>query len=554
MTTFLERLDAANPAFDDRRWVFVAYDQLSDEIGPLADEPANSLGLIMIESAAKAARRPYHQQKLALVLSNLRHFALEQAERGVAVKYLTTDKSHGEALKEVAGDLGRVRVMEPAERELRIELEPLIEDGLLEIVPHGGWLTTREQFERSTRKGPPWRMDAFYRLVRKESGMLMDDGKPVGGKWSFDTANRKRWPGEPEAPEPPRFRPDDITREVGDLIDARFGHHPGEVDLSTLPATENAAKRLWSWAIENCMEHFGPYEDAMSVESKSLFHTRVSPLLNLHRLLPGKLVHEVAALNAPLQSREGFIRQIVGWREFMRHVHVATDGFRDVPDVKVTAKRRPGDGGWARWTGDEWPRAKEPPSGMGGATPSELDADWPLPKAFWGQPSGMTCLDRVVHDVWEDAYTHHTPRLMVLANLGTLLGVKPRELTDWFWVAFADAYDWVVEPNVLGMGTFALGDLFTTKPYVSGANYIRKMSDFCDDCRFDPKSTCPITSLYWAFLDRNRGRLEGNPRMSLPVRNVQRRSKEQRAKDQQVFDRVRDQLDRGEELDLRIAE
>ncbi len=553
MTTFVERLEATNPSPDDRSWVFVPYDQLSDEIGPLAQEPAKALGVIVIESAAKAARRPYHQQKLALVLSNLRHFALEQAERGVAVKYLTTGGSYGEALEDVAGDLGEVRVMEPAERELRVELAPLVESGLVKVVPHDGWLTTREQFERSTRKGPPWRMDAFYRLVRKETGVLVEDDKPVGGKWSFDAANRKRWPGEPEAPEPPSFEPDDVTREVGELITTRFSNHPGRIDLSALPATRRDASRLWSWAVDNCMEHFGPYEDAMSVESKSLFHTRVSPLLNLHRLLPSKLVRKAAELDAPLQSREGFIRQILGWREFMRHVHDATDGFRDLPNRKVAVKKRPGDGGWARWTGEEWPHREDSPSGMGGAVPSELDGDWPLPATFWGQTSGLACLDRVVHDVWDDAYTHHIPRLMVLANLGTLLGVRPRELTDWFWVAFADAYDWVVEPNVLGMGTFALGDLFTTKPYVSGANYIHKMSDFCNDCRFDPKSTCPITPLYWAFLERNRERLQGNPRMSLPLRNVERRAEEQRKKDRQVFERVRDHLDRGEELDSEIA-
>lgn len=553
MRSFLEQLKAVNPTPEGRRWVFVPYDQLSNEVGPLAEEPAKSLGVILVESAAKAARRPYHKQKLALVLANLRHFALEQAARGVAIRYIATDASYHAALESLAGDHGGVRLMAPAERELRVELAPLVEDGALEIVPHGGWLTTRDQFERSTSKGPPWRMDAFYRLVRRETGVLMEDDKPVGGKWSYDAENRKRWPGEPEAPESPRFEPDDVTHEVAELIESRFGHHPGRVDLSTLPTTGEDANQLWRWAVANCLQHFGPYEDAMSTHSKSLFHTRISPLLNLHRLLPSHLVRETADLDAPLQSREGFIRQILGWREFMRHVHNATDGFRDLPNSKATVKKRPGDGGWTRWTGEEWPHREDSPSGMGGAAPSELDGDWPLPATFWGQASGLACLDRVVRDVWDDAYTHHIPRLMVLANLATLLGVRPRELTDWFWVAFADAYDWVVEPNVLGMGTFALGDLFTTKPYVSGANYIHKMSDFCNDCRFDPKSTCPITPLYWAFLERNRERLQGNPRMSLALRNVERRAKEQREKDRQVFKRVRDHLDRGEELDSEIA-
>ena len=154
----------------------------------------------------------------------------------------------------------------------------------------------------------------------------------------------------------------------------------------------------------------------------------------------------------------------------------------------------------------------------------------------------------MVAEVWDDAYTHHIPRLMVLANLGTLLGVSPRQLTDWFWVAFADAYDWVVEPIVLGMGTYAVGGLFTTKPYVSGANYINRMSDYCEACRFDPKDDCPITRLYWSFLERNRRHFEDNPRMGLVMRNLERRSEKDKAHDRSVFDSVRRKLAGKEEL------
>ncbi len=547
MSRFRRELARRNPPPGERRWIFVPYDQLSDGIGPLAAGPPEALGVVLVETAAKARRRPYHRQKLALVLANLRHFALEQAARGVAVRHVAADGSYAEALRPLAAELGPLAVMEPAERELREDLAPLVEDGAVQVVPHEGWLTTEEQFGRSAKNGPPWRMDAFYRRVRRESGVLMDDGRPVGGKYSFDAENRRPWKGEPPPPEPPAFEPDEITREVGDLVERRFARHPGRLDLRSLPATREDARRLWRWALDECLEHFGPFEDAMSAASRGLFHTRVSALVNLHRLLPRDLVADAVASEAPLASREGFVRQVLGWREFMRHVNRETDGFRELPEGAPRIAEGPGDGGWERWSGEPWAHGEQPAL-AGGAAPSALDADAPLPPAFWGTPSGLACLDRVVADVWDEAYTHHIPRLMVLANIATLLGVRPRELTDWFWVAFSDAYDWVVEPNVLGMGTYAVGGLFTTKPYVSGANYIRRMSDYCDGCRFDPKKNCPLTRLYWSFLARNRDRFAENPRMGLALRNLERRSGDQRREDRRTFEAARELLAAGREL------
>jgi deoxyribodipyrimidine photolyase-related protein len=548
MKRFRQRLSELNPPPTGRRWLLVPYDQLSDEIGPLSRESPESLGIVLVESSEKASRRPYHRQKLALVLANLRHFALEQAGRGVAIRHVVTDAPYGEAIRPVIAELGALRVMGPAERELREDLAPLVEEGAVELVPHEGWLTTPDQFRRSSKKGPPWRMDAFYRLVRRESGLLMEDGKPEGGKFSFDAENRKPWKGDPPAPEPPRFEPDTITLEVGELIEQRFARHPGRLDFEALPASRADAMKLWSWALDACLEQFGPYEDAMSTRSRSLFHTRVSALVNLHRLLPSRLVEDVVEIDAPLASREGFIRQVLGWREFMRHVHRETDGFRKVGESEPPVSDRPGDGGWQAWSGKIWEPPEDSVESLGGAEPSALEADWPLPPAFWGTCSGLACLDQVVAEVWDDAYTHHIPRLMVLANLATLLGVSPRQLTDWFWVAFADAYDWVVEPNVLGMGTYAVGGLLTTKPYVSGANYINRMSDYCAGCRFDPKTDCPITRLYWSFLERNRSHFEGNPRMGLVMRNLARRSEEERTKDRGVFESVQQALAGGNTL------
>lgn len=498
-----------------RRWVFVPYDQLHDGIGPLAHEPPHELGIVLVESRAKAALRPYHRQKLALVLANLRHFALEQAVRGVAVRHLATAGGYAEALAGIAGELGPLRVMRPAERELRAELQPLLARGALQEVPHEGWLTTAADF--AAIPGPPWRMDAFYRQVRRRTGVLMAKGKPIGGKYSFDADNRERWRGEPAAPVPPTFAVDDVTREVCDLVARDFAAHPGELRPEHLPATRTDAEQLWQWALRACLPHFGPYEDAMSTRASGLFHSRISPLLNLHRLLPARVVRDVLTAALPLTSQEGFVRQILGWREFVRHVHEATDGLRMLRGAALDA--------------------------------NTLRAETDLPPAFWpGAPSGLHCLDHVVADVWREGWSHHITRLMVLGNLATLLGVSPRQLTDWFWIAYIDAFDWVVEPNVLAMASYAVGDLMTTKPYVAGSAYLARMGDACGDCAFDPKTTCPITRLYWAFLARHAGRLAGNQRLAMPLRSVARRSAEERARDAATLDWVRATLARGERL------
>jgi len=529
----------ASAAASHRRWLFIPGDQLSDRIGPLSREPADTLGILLIESEGEARARPWHRQRLALLWANQRHFALEQAARGVAVRYRIGAESTGELLEEEVaalraqagggthggaadgGPAAPLRAMEPAERLLRLAIQPLVVRGDLELLPHEGWLTPPDALEQS-QKGAPWRMDAFYRWVRRHTGILMEGGKPVGGRFSFDSENREPWPGDPPAAVEPTFPVDAVKAEVIDRVQTLFPDHPGTLRPEALPATRDEALALWSWAQRDALPHFGPYEDAMSERSTTLFHTRISALVNLHRILPREVVDDALTLDLPLATLEGFIRQVIGWREFVRHVHRATDGFRTLPAGTPVA---------------EW-----------GAAPSALDAHAPLPPAWWGTRSGLRCLDVVVDDVWREGYSHHITRLMVLSNLATLLALSPRELTDWFWVAYTDAWDWVVEPNVLGMGTFAVGDLMMTKPYVSGAAYIDRMGDFCAGCAFDPKSTCPITPLYWAFLERNRGALTGNPRMSLPLASAAKRAPGLRERDAQVFEVVRARLAAGERV------
>lgn len=550
MQVFLTELAAAtgDAAATGRRWVYAPYDQLTARIGPLSEARPSALALLLVEAPSKASRRPYHKQKLFLVLANQRRFALEQAKRGVFVRYEVAREGEGyaEVLRRVAAEVeGPIVHMEPAERELRAELDPLVVDGLLEALPHEGWLTTPEDFTKGTGPAPPWRMDRFYRQVRKRTGILMDeDGKYEGGKVSFDGENRLPWPGDPPAPAVPRFRHGALEAEVAELIEARFGHHPGELDPAAIPTRDTHARKVWEWAKEHCLTLFGPYEDAMAREEANLFHTRVSPLLHLQRLLARDVVEDVATMDAPIASREGFVRQILGWREFVRHVHRATDGMRRLPDGTDMEADAADDAGWEAWTGEPWEGAPLEP----GASPSALGSTRPLPPAYWGRTSGLACLDACAGRVVRDGYGHHIERLMVLSNLGTLLDVSPRQLTDWFWCAYIDAFDWVVEPNVLGMGTYGIGDVMTTKPYVSGAAYIDRMSDFCGPCAFHPKKTCPITRLYWAFLARHADALEGNQRIAMPLRSLAKRAEEKRAEDARIFDAVSRALEAGEEL------
>ncbi len=559
MSLFFERRDNLQPdaSPSGRDWIFVPYDQLHAELGPLGSLPADEVGIVMVETSWKGERRPYHKQKLAMILANQRQFALEQARRGVAVEYRIGGRRYGAVLEDVVEELGTLRMMMPAERELLVDLHPLESKGDIEFEAHEGWLTSPEQFEES-QDGVPWRMDAFYRRVRQDTGVLMEDGSPVGGKYSFDADNREFWSGEPPAPQLPHFELDAIDREVVDIVESDFDHHPGELHLEQIPTTRQEAEQLWAWARRECMEHFGPFEDAMSRQSRTLFHTRLSPMLNTHRLRPQRVLDDIVEMDIPLNSKEGFVRQVLGWREFMRHVHKYTDGFRCHPETAEEADRvssstttldQPDDGGWSHWRGESW---MSPESDLdeldGGATPDFLDSDTSLPPAFWGETSGLECLDEVAESVGEEGWSHHITRLMVLSNIATMLGVDPREVTDWFWSVYIDAFDWVVEPNVLGMGTFGLGEYFTTKPYVSGSNYIDDMSDYCEACRFDPEETCPLKSGYWAFLDEHEDDLDGNRRMALMMGTMRNRSDEKRQRDRRVLAMMRTKLEAGEEI------
>lgn len=519
------------------RWHFVAYDQLNRELLPEA-EP-ESLGLIFIETSWKAKQLPYHKQKLALQLSNQRHFALEMQQLGHPIRYVFSEKEYSLILEEIGEEYGEITVTKPAELTLRKSISNLVSENKIKILDHKGWLTTSEDFISSVGDSPPWRMDKFYRHLRKSRGIMLDEnGKPAGGSWSLDDQNRLPWDGAVELPRNPEFKPDRITQEVIAMIEEKYSHHPGRIVASNLPASIADASRLWDWAKSSVMHWFGPYEDAMTQEHKTLFHTTISSLLNLNRLMPNTLLDDTLKLEIPLNSKEGFVRQIIGWREFVRHVHELTNGF------ETTEEMFPARNG-AGWDG-EWNKSR--------ITPNVLENQFGLPPTFWGDKSGMLCLDTAVSDVVETGYAHHIPRLMVLANIGNLLGINPRELTDWFWAMFTDAYDWVVEPNVLAMGTYAVGDVMTTKPYVSGTPYIKKMGDYCGDCSLHFKKSCPISDMYWNFLEENQTHFSKNHRMAMPMRTLAKRTQQAKDTAKEVTEYVRIQMSEGKELDPVILE
>lgn len=526
MPPFLHQIAAHEPTRDEaqkRRWIYIPYDRLNDRIGPLAETAPEDSIIVLMESRAKGVRRDYHKKKLVLVLSAMRHFALDQAARGCRVVYGSSPAGFSDGLLELQEKWNWPELLtnRPAERELREELrDAKAQRGLrIRVTRDTAWLTTREEFETlfGTWDRERWQrgerrqylMDTFYRAMRRRTGILMERGKPVGGKWSYDAANRKPYRGQVPVPHRPEFPPDAITQEVIALINQRHPDHFGTTDGFNLPVTREDALVAWRFALGHLLPHFGPWEDAMSTEHPDLFHSMTSPAVNLSLLLPRELVDETAEAFAqgeiPLESAEGFVRQVLGWREFMRHVHEATDGYRALGAVNEA----------------------------GEATPNALGASIPLPPVYWGRPSGMHCMDTVVSGVLANGWSHHITRLMVLSNLATLCGFSPRQLTDWFWFAYVDAYDWVVEPNVLGMATFADGGLTATKPYISGAAYIDRMSDFCGRCALDPKratgaGSCPFTAFYWTFLDRHQQALEKLERMRMPLRTLRMKSEKDR--------------------------
>jgi deoxyribodipyrimidine photolyase-related protein len=484
----------------------------------------------MIEAREFAERLPYHPHKLTLLFSAMRHFRDALRDRGRTVHYRQCDTfrdGFAAHFDELPGDT--LVCMRPSSHGAAERLRDLAETcgGGLEVVPNGLFLCSAEEFDDWAGDGGRFRHEPFYRFVRRSTGYLMTDDGPVGGDWNYDDRNRETPPSGYRPPPPPEFPPDALTERTAEWVtetfdggyDSRpYGGGWASPEAFRWPVTRADARDALDHFTDHNLAAFGPYQDAMVEGEWAMHHSLLAAPLNLGLLHPAEVVEEVVeaangAEDVPLNSVEGFVRQVIGWREFVRHAYRRT-----MPDL---------------------------------ATANRLDQDHDLPEFYWTGETDMACLGAAIESVRRRGYSHHIQRLMVLSNFALLYGVSPQQLNRWFQAGYVDAYHWVTTPNVVEMGLHA-ADVFATKPYAASANYLDRMSDHCRDCRYSPDETtgedaCPFNALYWAFLDRNADSLAGNHRMALVYSHLENKSD---AELEAIHDRVATIRDRAEDSDL----
>jgi deoxyribodipyrimidine photolyase-related protein len=478
-------------------------DQLSKNLASFRDCDPNTDIVVMAEVMDEASYAPHHKKKLAFIFSAMRHFADDLRDRGFTVHYrrLDADDDH-QSLGDVIAALverhtpERLVLTAPGEYRVQQMMEDWREDldCSVVIMEDDRFVCSRDAFADWAGPNPKSaRMEFFYREMRKRTGYLMTDGKPQGGKWNFDTENRKAMPKSVTVPERPTYAPDEITREVIAMVAERFPDNFGELEPFSYPVTRRNALHALNWFIDTALPDFGTYQDAMRAGDPLLFHAHISALINCGLLDPREVCERaIEALEegkAPLNAVEGFVRQIIGWREFIRGVY------------------------WLKMPGYEKENA--------------LNAKRAMPDFFWTAKTDMNCIHHAVADTQRHAYAHHIQRLMVLGNFCMLAGIDPREVQEWYLLVYHDAYEWVELPNVSGMALFADGGFFASKPYAASGAYINRMSDYCGGCRYDVKKrhgddACPFNALYWNFLDQHRDRFRSNRRMSVILANLDR--------------------------------
>jgi deoxyribodipyrimidine photolyase-related protein len=489
--------------------ILVLGDQLSPTLASLQGVDRANVVVVLAEVWDEATYVRHHQAKIALVFSAMRHFAEELRADGWQVDYVKLDDpaNTGSLRGEVERALSRhqassLRVVEPGEWRLQEDFEQW-SDSLgcpVEILPDTRFLCSRTEFYAWAAPRKELRMEFFYRDMRRQTGLLMEGDKPVGGKWNYDAENRSGPPKGLSPPTPPRFAPDAVTQEVMALVTARFGTHFGSLEQFNWPVTAAEAERALDCFLRERLPDFGTWQDAMVAGQDFMFHGLISPAINLGLLDPLEVCRraeaEYRAGRAPLNAVEGFIRQIIGWREYIRGMY-----WLEMPGL---------------------------------AEANALNAQRPLPEFFWTGETKMRCLSECVRTTREHAYAHHIQRLMVLGNFALLAGINPQEVSDWFLVVYADAFEWVELPNVAGMALHADGGRLASKPYAASGAYINRMSDYCRGCAYDVKQkvgpeACPFNALYWDFMARNEKKLGKNMRLANPYATWRRMSDEQRA-------------------------
>ena len=481
-------------------------DQLSRGLASLADlDKANDV-VLMAEVIEEVTYVRHHKRKVAFLFSAMRHFAEELRAEGVTVDYIRLDDAgnsgsfSGEVARAVARHgADRLIVTAPGEHRVLAAMQDWqTELGLtVEIRADDRFMTPPGMFEEWAEGRKQLRMEFFYREMRRHHDVLMEGGEPVGGKWNYDAENRESPDLSLPVPKPTDFAPDAITTEVLALVAARCADHFGDLDDFGFAVTRSQALEVLERFIAERLPLFGTYQDAMIEGEPWMYHSHIGFYLNAGLLLPAEAVRAAEAAwhtgHAPLNAVEGFIRQILGWREFVRGIY-----WLKMPDY---------------------------------AAMNFLGADRQLPAFFWSGETGMNCMRQSIDATRRYAYAHHIQRLMVLGNFALLAGIDPRYVNEWYLVVYADAYEWVELPNVSGMVLFADGGYLASKPYAAGGAYINRMSNYCANCRYkvakkNGEEACPFNYLYWDFLIRNRDKLGGNARMGMMYRSLDRMAPE----------------------------
>ena len=469
-------------------------DQLSHTLASLRDVDRSDAVVLMMEVSEETTYVRHHQRKIALILSAMRHFAEELRAAGWRVDYVRLDDpdNDGSFTGEVVRAVDRhrpdsIRIVEPGEWRVKTAIDGWAGrcDLPVDVLADDRFICGLLEFQTWAQARNELMMEYFYREMRRKTGLLMGaDGKPEGGQWNLDKENRAPPARGLTYPEPMQFAPDDTTIEVMTLVADRFGGHFGRLENFSLPVTAAQARTALSHFIRTALPNFGTYQDAMVTGQDWLYHSWLSPALNLGLLTPLEVAQAAADAYAagavPLNSAEGFIRQIIGWREYVRGYY-----WLEMPAV---------------------------------ADANALNATRPLPEFYWTGDTDMLCLAEAVRNTRDNGYAHHIQRLMVLGNFAMLVGVRPQDVADWFLAVYVDAYEWVELPNVIGMSQHADGGRLATKPYAGGGAYINRMSDHCGTCRYDVKQksgpdACPFNALYWDFLARHERRFRRNHRM-----------------------------------------
>ena len=508
--------------------ILVLGDQLSRSLPSLrAADPRRDV-ILMAEVWSEATYAPHHKKKIAFVFAAMRHFAQELSAAGWQVRYVRLDDPDnagslpGELDRAVAALQPRqVRLTEPGEYRLRAALCQWgqAQDVPVEMMEDTRFLASHAEFEAWAEGRKTLRMEYFYRQMRRKTGLLMQGDSPEGGQWNFDAQNRKPAKRDLFLPHPYGCDPDAVTEEVLSLVEDRFAAHFGTLRPFWFAVTAEQAEAALEHFISAALPGFGDYQDAMLEGELFLYHSVLSQYLNVGLLDPLAVCRRAERAyydgHAPLNAVEGFIRQIIGWREYVRGIY------------------------WMQMPGY--------------TSLNALQATHPLPSFYWDAQTDMACMAAVVRQTRDEAYAHHIQRLMVTGNFALLAGIDPAEVHLWYLAVYADAFEWVEAPNVIGMSQFADGGMLGSKPYAASGNYIHKMSDHCGACHYDVRKktgpgACPFNPLYWDFLIRNQDHLRGNPRLAHPYRTWARMSADKQADYLSSAAEIRNKLQAGERV------